>query len=379
MLSAVLAAVLQCSSAAAIRCASSMRFDPAVCAHALRRQQRWDAGLAMLEATSEARRRFDHRAHQAQLVGLFVGEQNPGALGSDTELLVAMQPDQGGRKLLFFDPHDGEVLGFIELENRQHDAKLFNSAQSTQHRAPPASSDVVASGVTGLYAATTTNSALRGMLVAESCRGKGYARTFLAIWLRLCLSAGVTPATSRINKPLLALTLVRLGFTPLRGGLRRGKPGKKRKPKQRPLAVEVSQGSEGSVLLYCPLTSETERLRAGFSATELKSQRLVVASTPPEPRGRVAHIRVRYAPPQQTASAAAGAAAASSAAAALVSPHEEARAGRQLVHAPLVDAAVGGRLRLCASQGPTRSGEEQHEQQTLEQRAEVLRMLIGRL
>ena len=147
----------------------------------LRRQQRWDAAVTTLEATTNARRRFDHRAHLARLVGLYVSTQTPGAAGSEAELLVAMQPDQGGRKLLFLHPVHGRTLGFLELET------------------PTAVSGTAATG--------TAISALRGMLVDESCRGKGYARLFLAIWLSLCSAAGVTPATARINK----VTRMRLG------------------------------------------------------------------------------------------------------------------------------------------------------------------------
>ena len=195
-----------------------------------RRQQRWDEATAMLEGSVTERRKQDHRAHLARLVGVYVGDE-PHA---KAELLIAMQPDQGGRKILFLDPADGQTLGFIELETL--------SAHSKKVAAAAANSTGVATSV------------LRGMLVTEGCRGKGYARLFLAIWLGLCSRAGVPAATSRINKPLLALTLVRLGFAPLRGrdkpGLR-GKPGGSRKANQQPLAVEVCVGSGGSVLLYC--------------------------------------------------------------------------------------------------------------------------------
>ena len=325
-----------------------------------RRQQRWDAATAMLEQSVAERRRQDHRAHLARLVGLYVGEDIPD-IGSEAEVLIAMQPDQGGRKMLFLDPLDGRMLGFIELET-------LSAAAGTK--------------VAHADSSAPTSSVLRGMLVAEGSRGKGYARLFLAIWLGLCTRAGVTPATSRINKPLLALTLVRLGFTPLRGrdkpGLR-GKPGKSRKANQRPLAVEVSVGSEGNVLLFCSTPRLLERLAAGFSARELSSQRLVVASEPPLPRGRVAHIRVRYAPPSQrwqpAATAAAGpGAAAAGAAGDAESDEAKARLRGQMVHAPLAEAAIGGRLRLSAAQGPADG-----TSQTAAAQADVLRLLTGRL
>lgn len=242
--------------------------------------------------------------------------------------------------MLFLHPNDGSLLGFIELE-------------------------------TLLGASSSSSSVLRGMLVEPSCRGKSYARLFLSIWLGLCTRAGVTPATSRINKPLLALTLVRLGFTPLRGrdkkGLRGGRDGKRRKASQQPLAVEVSAGDDGSVILYCSTPRLSERLTAGFSQRELSSQRLVVAKEPPLPRGRVAHIRVRYAPPRAQAAAAIPKRDEAS------SPHSR---SATIVHAPLAQATIGGRLRLSASQGPKDGG---LWQQTAEAKAEVLRLLTGRL
>ena len=156
----------------------------------------------------------------------------------------------------------------------------------------------------------------------------------------------VSPATTRINKPLLALTLVRLGFTPQRGRrlerrsrtptstftltltltatptrtqasgdqqhtapARRARasstPGGQGQESQggqgstdaargrseqlramctaRALHVhcmrtaralhahQVSVGSEGRVLLYCPRPTDTVRLQAGFSDTEVRS------------------------------------------------------------------------------------------------------------
>ena len=328
----------------------------------IRRRLRWEAATATLEATTAERRRFDHRAHLARLVGVYVSEQRADAPGSEAEVLVAMQPDQvlaavaplssqshvapcaqGGRKLLFLDPANGQTLGFLELETL--------SAQS-QKAAFVEEEDAAPSSV------------LRGMLVSEECRGQGYSRLFVAIWLRLCLRAGAIPVTSRINKPLLALTLVRLGFTPIRGrdkpGLR-GKPGRKRKAKQRPIAVEVSVGDEGRVLLYCPLEQSRALLEAGFSATELRSQRLNVTANPPEPRGRIAHIRVRYSPPPNQERPLGETRRAHSRASQSMS---------QLVHSPLVDVAIGDRLRFCEAQGPTCRGVE-----TAAQRAEALRVL----
>ena len=353
-----------------------------------RRRLRWEAATATLEATTEERRRFDHRAHLARLVGVYVSEER--IAGSEAEILVAMQPDQvgsghsnhrsadlavlhseacvvcpetqGGRKLIFLDPVKGRTLGCIELETLSGESQKAPFIGLGDESAPLA-----------VLAEAAPSSVLRGMCVSEECRGLGYSRLFVAIWLKLCLRAGATPATSRINKPLLALTLVRLGFTPLRGrdkpGLR-GKPGKKRKAKQQPIAVEVSIGDEGHVLLYCPLQHSRALLQAGFTATELRSQRLLVATEPPEPRGRIAHIRVRYAPPSQAANHGRPDDLDLSHS---IEQSPSAASRSQLVHAPLVDAAIGSRLRLCAAQGPTCGI------QTAAQKAEAVRVLAGRL
>jgi len=360
-----------------------------------RREKRWKAAVDLLESSIEERRRFDHRAKYARLIGIYVEEDcEKRTRTRNAEILVAMQPDQGGRKLLFLDAVKGQLLGFIELETQS--AISNNKIQQTEM-----DGDIEANSIS-----VPVTSALRGMLVADDCRGKGYARLFLAIWLRLCHRTNVTPATTRINKPLLALTLIRLGFTPLRGhhlatisyenhlrggvresvktkeneknhnnnnkkGSRKKQRQKKLKEKHRPLAVEVSVGSEGRVLLYSPLS--TERLRNGFSATEVRSQRLVVIEEPSEPRGRIAHLRVRYAPPLQMV-------ASSSTTGNHSDRDNEAQVQRsivdtssQIVHSPLVEG-IGGRLRLTASQGPF----DGTHPSALE-REETLRQLTGRL
>eukprot|EP00966_Prymnesium_polylepis_P142506 3290119-Prymnesium_polylepis.1 len=106
--------------------------------------------------------------------------------------------------------------------------------------------------------------------------------------------------------------------------------------------------------------------------TERRSQRLVVATDPPEPRGRMVHIRVRYAPPAAH-SVASGSPPSDELQALAHGPPE---ASTQLVHAPLTEAAVGGRLRLCASQGPSAVG---WRCLTPAAKAESLRVLTGRL
>ena len=237
-------------------------FD-ATCPQLLRRQNRWSAATGMLKATVAQRRRRDHRAELAKLLGLYLDSSV--TQPRETELVVAAQPDRGGTKLIFLNP-TGVQLGHILLE----------------------SPDV-------------SRSRLRGMCVEEGSRGKGYSRLFIAIWLRLCKHTGVVPATSRINKPLLALTLVRSGFTPTHSEeeceVMGASPATPIPDCSRALSVEVSSGGgEGNhVHLY---SEDNGRLASGFSATELRTQRLVITANPSEPRGRRVDIRTQYrAPP----------------------------------------------------------------------------------
>ena len=367
----------------------------------LRRKQRWRSAVSTLESSIQERSRFDHRAKFARLIGIYVEDENAartdGRKSSNekkkdgTNILVAIQPDQGGRKLLFLDAENGRSLGFIELETQSaiSQSKILKRQTQSDNKATNTENGMI------------KTSALRGMLVADECRGKGYARLFLAIWLRLCVRGGITPATTRINKPLLALTLVRLGFTPLRGhhlaqlsnikhlqgGIRTnanrnlcqndGKPKRKKlKERQRPLAVEVSIGSEGkSVLLYSPLS--TERLRNGFSAQEIISQRLVVATEASTPRGRIVHLRVRYAPPQHminhTATTSNDSASSSLLDNAKSNDTYQAQS-KKMIHLPLAES-VTGCLRLSATQGPTTRGMIP----SIEEQAEAKHFLIGRI
>jgi len=61
------------------------------------------------------------------------------------------------------------------------------------------------------------DSALRGMKLREEMRGRGLSKLLLAIWIQACREADLTPRTRVINKPLLSLSLQRLGFTPTNG------------------------------------------------------------------------------------------------------------------------------------------------------------------
>jgi hypothetical protein len=184
---------------------TTFNFDP--------NQRHWEASEQLLQSTVPERSRWDHRAKKAQLVGI------------STQILIAIQPDRAcGRKLLFLNATSGTLLGHVLLQ-------VTNS----------------------------TTSSLRGLLVEH--RDCGYSGIFLNTWLLLCNIATVTPETCNINKPLLALALLKAGFLP-----------------------------NNTVLIYNN-GSNQGRL---FSETELRSQRLVLTSLRPELPGRAVQIKTRY-------------------------------------------------------------------------------------
>ena len=218
----------------------------------LRRQVRWNSAVDLLEATSTVRRRFDHRAHRARLVGLYINNV-------ENNFIVAVQPDRScGRKFIFLDLQDGKRIGEMLVES-----------SNTSDLPIPATS------------------VLRGMFINELSRGKGYSKIFLAIWMKLCLEAGVIPSTNRINKPLLALAVHEMGFSPMHNTSHVDKPNKRSS-----LVVDVSVRLDGYVSLYSE--SFQEQLAAGFSATEMSSQRLVIVQETPQTPGKNVHIRTQF-------------------------------------------------------------------------------------
>lgn len=101
-----------------------------------------------------------------------------------------------------------------------------------------------------LLACGVQSSALRGMYIRESLRGRGLSRLLLAIWLRLCVDARVEPSTRVINKPLLSLTLQRFGFSPRLTGLSVELEGAASEPGGRTAYVrtEFAAPTDGTVL-----------------------------------------------------------------------------------------------------------------------------------
>ncbi len=68
-----------------------------------------------------------------------------------------------------------------------------------------------------LLAAESGASSFRGMRISDDLRGRGHSQLLLAAWCHLCLTSNINATTRTINKPLLSLSLARLGFMPTNG------------------------------------------------------------------------------------------------------------------------------------------------------------------
>ena len=188
---------------------------------------RWDAATALLASTVPARRTRDHRAKHAVVIGAV------------DDLITAVQPDRGGRKLVFL-ASDGALVGELGLSTHEPETSL-----------------------------------LRGARVDANARGRGRAATMLNFWLRLCRLGDVAPTTSRINKPLLALALTSAGFVPL--------------ATDDACVCDVASGDDGGVSVAFVDGAYS------FSETERESQRLSVV--PELVNGRRVTLHANYAPP----------------------------------------------------------------------------------
>ena len=107
---------------------------------------------------------------------------------------VALQPDRAaGRnclKLVVLEQATGRKVAFLLLENSG--VNCAGDVHGDGHR-----------------------SALRGLRIDDELRGRGMAKRLVAIWLQLCIVAGVTPHTGQINKPILSHVLTKhFGFVP---------------------------------------------------------------------------------------------------------------------------------------------------------------------
>ncbi|KAL1507132.1 hypothetical protein AB1Y20_007986 [Prymnesium parvum] len=146
------------------------------------------SGLRRVRATGGGARARARNACWA--IGRYTTPALPLAPGE--AVAVGLQPDRAPARncfklVFFFEQPPHAKLGFLLLENSMGGRR----------------------------------SALRGLWIDESCRGRGLSKELVAIWLRLCLVAGLVPSTARINKPLIAHVLESsFGFVPEGGGVR---------------------------------------------------------------------------------------------------------------------------------------------------------------
>jgi tRNA A64-2'-O-ribosylphosphate transferase len=104
-------------------------------------------------------------------------------------------------------------------------------------------------------------SCLRGMLVNNDYRGHGVSTLLVATWLRLCLNAGMTPSTNRIDKPLIALVLQKFGFVPAQGSVS---------------VIVGSSGEDGKLVVWSSVG-----LSGTFSHRDLRTHNMVIADKQP--------------------------------------------------------------------------------------------------
>eukprot|EP00964_Phaeocystis_antarctica_P143925 scaffold109585_cov63-Phaeocystis_antarctica.AAC.1 len=237
-----------------------------------------------LSSLTKVGRRQGQRA--AWLLGSYRGSEE---LGLDLDVLLQLDrnPDEPCCKLLFVRSSDAVDLSQPEAARRSKDRPRLDKVGHM------------------LLACDEGESALRGLLVAEELRGRGLSRLLLALWLRLCAEAGVTPTTRMLNKPLLSLSLQRLGFTPvnaersvvvarpLDGSSYRAPPSGGVGQWGRSLASfspggGISRGSE----LPPPSAPEMQAARLYHSET-------LPAPPPPPPLSppRIAFVRTEFEPP----------------------------------------------------------------------------------
>jgi pentatricopeptide repeat protein len=149
-------------------------------------------------------------------------------------ITVAFQPNRNPRKngirLILVDS-DGCKLGFLLMLNRS------SEEQGTSH----------------------DTSSLLGLRIEESFRSLGLCKVFLAIWLHICLEAGIVCVSGKINKPVLALVLQhRFKFEGTGGCL-----------------CEATRGDrDNDIVLF---SNNAKNLDGAFSSKDRSSQRIIVS------------------------------------------------------------------------------------------------------
>jgi len=194
------------------------------------------------------------------------GRQAFWKLGNYKQFIIALRPNrnpaQNGMKLILLDP-----VGDNSTEC-PNDSAVKNKDSQTRK-------------VGYLLMQNTFDaSTLLGVFVDPSYRKNGLSKIFLALWMQLCLEAGLLPLTGVMNKPLICLTLQHtFQYNPM---------------PNRGVSVQLSRGSNGEIVIYSP----TKKSIAGaFSPSEIKREGLVFASKFPPGKQRTVRVGSPLCPP----------------------------------------------------------------------------------
>ena len=189
-------------------------------------------------------------------LGTLAGSAGEKADDSTSDLMIGLQPNRSpavnGIKLVFYQrdaaTQQPEKLGYLLMIN------------SYQNR----------------------TSQFLGQFVDQANRGQGLAKIWFAIWLRICLDAGLTPCTGKIRKPLLCLVLDQtFGMIPQVGGVE---------------AVLSPGDKEGEVVLWSP---SGQSLEGAISPLDLKTQNIRISVDPPDPPGRKIVLNCDFRAPEK--------------------------------------------------------------------------------
>jgi len=185
-------------------------------------------------------------------------EHQAGGLNISFGFQIHRNPSSNGLSFVFFDQNSMGKLGFILV---RHIVKE-NAEMSTKSI---------------LY------SDLMGMYVDERMRGKGLANIFMALWLKVVVSAEILPRTEIINKPLLSLVLSRFGFVPRHGGF-----------EVIISPVERSSVDDDTNPLFTLYSPTLKHLQSVFGERERRIQRMSVSRTPPVKGGKATFVKTYF-------------------------------------------------------------------------------------
>jgi hypothetical protein len=186
-------------------------------------------------------------------------------MGDGFEIIFGIQthrnPILNGLSLVFYTP-TGEKLGFILIRNQVKKNPKRN-------------------GESLFY------SSILGMLVDENYRGKGLAKIFMGVWLRICVNSGAFPRSEKINKPLLSLVLTNFGFIPVSDSA----------VKIVINPITAQQNENMNDLPWKPQFSLYSKSPLNFGERELRIQKMIVSKSPPNPLGKQTAVRTEFEHP----------------------------------------------------------------------------------